>query len=77
MSIEQTVKESVLAALPGAEIVVEDMSGTGDKLQVIVKSSLFKDLSLIEQHKLVQDSVREMLDDGRIHALSIKTIKSE
>lgn len=63
----------VKSAIPDAEVSVEDFTGTGDHFQVAVVSSAFQGKTLIDQHRLVQQALREALDDGRIHAVQIKT----
>ena len=59
--------------LNGAEVTVQDMTGTMDHFQVDVFWGGFKGKSLIEQHKLVNTALSDALEDGRIHALKIKT----
>jgi stress-induced morphogen len=61
-------------ALPGAEVEVVDETGTADHLRVTVAAPQFSGLSRIEQHRLVKAAVQERMDDGSIHALSVKTI---
>jgi stress-induced morphogen len=61
-------------AFPDAtELAVEDRTGTGDHFQVTVASSRFAGLSLLEQHRLVNEALSEPLADGTIHELRIKT----
>ena len=61
-------------AFPDASAVdVEDRTGGGDHFQVTVTSSRFDGLSLVEQHRLVYESLAEPLADGSIHELRIKT----
>ena len=62
--------------LPGAEVTVEDMTGTRDHFEVIVMWSGFNGKSVIEQHKIVNQALAEPLDEGKIHALKIKTMKT-
>lgn len=61
------------AALPGAEVAVEDEDGAGQHLRATVKALQFEGLSRIDQHRLVRAAVRERFEDGAIHALSIRT----
>ena len=63
----------IAAALPGAEVTVEDEDGSGQHLRATVKAPQFEGLSRIDQHRLVKAAVRERFEDGQIHALSIKT----
>ena len=61
------------AALPGAEVEVSDETGAGDHLRATVRAAQFEGLSRIDQHRLVKAAVKARFDDGRIHALSIRT----
>jgi stress-induced morphogen len=61
-------------AFPDAsELDVEDRTGTGDHFQVTVASPRFEGLSLLEQHRLVNQALAAPLADGTIHELRIKT----
>ena len=61
-------------AFPDAdELCVEDRTGGGDHFQVTVTSQHFAGLSLIDQHRLVNEALAEPLRDGTIHELRIKT----
>ena len=52
---------------------MQDRTGTGDHFQVTVASSRFAGLSLLEQHRLVNEALAAPLADGTIHELRIKT----
>ncbi len=60
-------------AFPGGDVAVEDRTGGGDHFQVTVTTERFNDLSLIEQHKLVNAALAAPLADGTIHELRIRT----
>ena len=65
-------------AFPDAtELSVEDRTGGGDHFQVTVASPRFAGLSLIDQHRLVNEALAAPLRDGTIHELRIKTKGSE
>jgi stress-induced morphogen len=69
-----TLRELLVDAFPDAtELSVEDRTGTGDHFQVIVASPRFAGLSLIDQHRLVNEALAAPLADGTIHELRIKT----
>jgi stress-induced morphogen len=69
-----TLRELLADAFPDAtELSVEDRTGTGDHFQVIVASPRFAGLSLIDQHRLVNEALAAPLGDGTIHELRIKT----
>ena len=61
--------ESLLRdAFPDAdELRVEDRTGGGDHFQVTVQSPRFAGLSLLEQHRLVNEALAGPLRDGTIH----------
>ena len=61
------------AALPGAEVEVIDETGSGDHLRATVRAPQFAGRTRIDQHRLVRAAVQPRMDDGSIHALSIKT----
>ena len=65
-------------AFPDAtELHVEDRTGGGDHFQVTVSSPRFTGLSLLDQHRLVNEALAKPLRDGTIHELRIKTKGSE
>jgi len=69
-----SIRTLLAEAFPDAsELDVEDRTGTGDHFQVTVASTRFQGLSLLEQHRLVNDALAAPLADGRIHELRIKT----
>ena len=67
------VRALIERALPGAEVEVVDETGTADHLLATVSAPQFEGLSRIDQHRLVKAAVQERMDDGSIHALSIRT----
>ena len=64
------IRSLIERQLPGSEVEIVDEGG-GDHLRAIVAAPQFEGLSRIEQHRLVKAAVRERMDDGSIHALSI------
>jgi stress-induced morphogen len=60
-------------AFPASEVEVEDRTGGGDHFQVVVASARFEGLSLLEQHRLVNEALAAPLADGTIHELRIRT----
>jgi stress-induced morphogen len=61
-------------AFPGAdELEIVDRTGGGDHFHVIVQTDRFDGLSLIDQHRLVNDVLAAPLADGTIHELRITT----
>ena len=67
------IERMIETALPGAEVEVVDETGSGDHLRATVRAPQFAGKSRIDQHRLVRAAVQPRMDDGSIHALSIKT----
>ena len=73
MAVER-IRELLERAFPdAAEIEVADRTGTGDHFQVTVASARFDGMSLLDQHRLVNEALAMPLADGTIHELRIKT----
>jgi stress-induced morphogen len=69
-----TLRTLLATAFPDAtEIEVEDRTGGGDHFQVTVASPSFEGLSLLDQHRRVNEALARPLADGTIHELRIKT----
>ena len=58
----------------GAEITIQDMTGTEDHYEITVAWQGFQGMNLVNQHQLVNQSLKGPLGDGRLHAVKIKTI---
>jgi stress-induced morphogen len=70
----ETIRAILEEAFPdAAELGVEDRTGTGDHFQVTVATAAFDGLSLLDQHRRVNDVLATPLGDGSIHELRIKT----
>jgi len=65
------------AALPGSLVQVQDFTGTGDHFQAVVVTPAFVGLSMVKQHQKVYGALQAYIDDGRIHALALKTYTPE
>jgi stress-induced morphogen len=70
----QPLEELLRTAFPDAsELEVVDRTGGGDHFQVVLTSSRFDGISLVDQHRLVYDALADPLADGTIHELRIRT----
>ena len=72
MPSPEELRERIEAALPGAQVNVQDLTGGGDHFRAEVVSDRFEGLTRIQQHKLIYDVFGDEVG-GAIHALSIKT----
>ena len=73
----EEVQNFLKQKMPDAEITVQDLTGTMDHFEIMVMWSGFKGKNLIAQHKDVNDALTVPLEDGRIHAIKIKTFVPE
>jgi len=64
------IEDIILKQIPGAKCYFD---GDTCNLKLVVISEAFKDLSLIEQHKLVLNSLKDKFESGSLHALSLET----
>ena len=76
MSVDR-IQNLLEQAFPASEVEVEDRTGGGDHFQVVVASARFDGLSLLEQHRLVNEALAAPLADGTIHELRIRTKGSQ
>ncbi|HEY1728887.1 MAG TPA: BolA family protein [Candidatus Baltobacteraceae bacterium] len=63
----------IRAQMPDADVVVTDMTGTMDHYDIRVRSNAFSGKSLLDQHRMVYAALEAARQDGRIHALQLKT----
>ena len=66
------IEKLILESIPDAEIEIKDLMGDSNHYAAIIKSSKFKNLSKIDQHKLVYKSLKGKMGN-ELHALAIKT----
>tara|TARA_B100000579_G_scaffold110993_1_gene88660 strand:- start:5377 stop:5610 length:234 start_codon:yes stop_codon:yes gene_type:complete len=73
MPIEQDKLEKlIMEKFPNSKIIIEDLAGDNDHYSVSIESSLFNDLSRIQQHQLVYKSLNGLMDN-ELHAMQLKT----
>jgi len=71
------IRRRIAEALPGSEVEVRDLTGTGDHFEARVISPDFDGKSMVEQHKLVYAPLQDVLKTGELHALALKTYSPE
>jgi len=72
ISIEDLVG-MVTNKIPDAEVNVMDRTGMKDHFMIHVTSKIFADMDLMARHRTVQEILTPAMQDGRIHAVEIKT----
>jgi len=68
----EEIKKLIKESIPDASIEIKDLMGDNNHYTATIKSKLFKNLSKIEQHKLVYKSLKGKMGN-ELHALSINT----
>ena len=72
---KDNIEELIIQAIPDAKVTIEDLRGDGDHYSAIVVSKSFDGKSMIQQHKMVYESLKGKMGN-ELHALELKT-KSE
>jgi stress-induced morphogen len=72
----QEIEALIKAALPDAQVTIEDLAGDGDHYAATVISSAFKGLSRVRQHQLVYAALQGRMG-GALHALALQTSAPE
>jgi len=67
------IEARIKAALPDAQVTLEDLTGTKDHWKARVVSAAFVGKSLVERHRLINAALAEELK-GPIHALTMDTL---
>jgi acid stress-induced BolA-like protein IbaG/YrbA len=73
MITPEEIKQTLSKALPVTLVETQDLTGGGDHWQLIIVSSAFEGKGLLEQHRIVNEALKEPLADQRIHALALRT----
>lgn len=73
MISDEAMTALIREAFPDAQVRIHDLTGTMDHFQVLVRSHAFAGKSLMDRHRLVEKALKQARDDGRIHALAIRT----
>ena len=72
---KDNIEELIIQSIPDAKVTIEDLRGDGDHYSAIVVSKSFDGKSMIQQHKMVYESLQDKMGN-ELHALVLKT-KSE
>jgi len=67
---KELIKEIISSAIPNSKCFFE---GDSCNLKLMVISGSFNGISLIQQHKMVLNPLKEHFESGTLHALSIET----
>ncbi|MFN6954615.1 MAG: BolA family protein [Acetobacteraceae bacterium] len=70
------IEALIKAALPDAQVTIEDLAGDGDHYAATVVSEKFRGLSRVRQHQLVYAALQGRMG-GALHALALQTSAPE
>ena len=73
MITAEEIKSTLAKSLPVSLVETQDLTGGGDHWQLIIVSAAFEGKGLIDQHRMVNEALKEPMAEQRIHALSLKT----
>jgi stress-induced morphogen len=66
------IEALIRAALPDAQVTIEDLRGDGDHYAATVVSAAFKGKSRVQQHQMVYAALQGRMG-GVLHALALQT----
>jgi len=66
------IEALIKAALPDAQVNIEDLRGDGDHYAAYVVSSSFKGISRVRQHQIVYEALKGRMGN-ELHALALQT----
>lgn len=70
------IERLIKAALPDAQISIEDLRGDGDHYAAHVVSDAFRGKSRVQQHQIVYRALGARMG-GELHALALQTSTPE
>jgi stress-induced morphogen len=66
------IERLIKAALPDAQVTIQDLAGDGDHYAAHIVSAAFKGKSRVQQHQLVYKALGGRVG-GELHALALQT----
>ena len=70
------IEALIRAALPDAQVKIDDLAGDGDHYAATVVSEQFRGVSRVRQHQIVYAALRGRMG-GKLHALALQTSTPE
>ena len=66
------IEALIKAALPDAQVTIEDLAGDGDHYAATVVSEAFRGRSRVQQHQMIYAALQGRMG-GALHALALQT----
>ena len=70
----EEIKSLIKAAIPDAQITIQDLAGDENHYSATIKSKVFSGKSKIEQHQLVYKALKGKMGN-ELHALALNTME--
>ena len=70
----EEIKNLIKAAMPDAQITIQDLAGDDNHFSATIKSKAFTGKSKIEQHKLIYKALKGKMGK-ELHALTLNTME--
>ncbi|MCU0889698.1 MAG: BolA family transcriptional regulator [Rubritepida sp.] len=70
------IEALIKAAMPDAQVTIEDLAGDGDHYAATVVSEAFRGISRVKQHQMVYAALQGRMG-GVLHALALQTSPPE
>ncbi|MCB1156938.1 MAG: BolA/IbaG family iron-sulfur metabolism protein [Leptospiraceae bacterium] len=71
MTLEE-IKQKIQSGLPGSRVEILDPHGDGVHIKAVVMYEGFESKSILEQHRMVYETLKEELK-SEVHALALET----
>jgi stress-induced morphogen len=72
--LQNKLQEILENKFPDAKIDLKDLVGDQNHYSLTIQDKIFNDKNMLQQHKIVNESLMEYFDSGALHALQIKTL---
>ena len=70
--VASEIEALIRAALPDAQVKIDDLAGDGDHYAATVVSEAFRGRSRVQQHQMVYAALQGRMG-GELHALALQT----
>jgi stress-induced morphogen len=67
------IRNRITTRFDDAQVTVYDLTGGGNHYQVEVVTQAFEGKTPIERHRMVNDTLKDLLQGGQLHALALTT----
>lgn len=68
------IEKALSEALPDCQFIIENQD---NKYEITAKGKVFTGLNPVERHKMIYQYIKKYIEEGSIHAVSIKALSPE